>query len=514
MLKMIPSRSQVAFLGCLCWWISCAFAITTTTSSTSVGHLPVILKYKDISSYGSEDLAKTVLSALTDTFKRTGNHRRVQDGTNSNYVDFSKLLDPTYEFDENLDQDAAFYSMVGALIQQGKELINGNVTDNNGEPLVINSLMESFLGGDNNISPSSPLVFRWQLAEEGFTLDLPGINPVTLKALNVGGLDTFNMVSILNPTPGDPQTIQNEVGLDILTLELEIEEMTGDNGEKTMSTIGLSFIDVTISVPLYAAIDQTAMAELPVGALLQTQYMMPCLTGVVDALEISALDMTIGTIEPPTSSSATETPVFQVVQTVFVTLPGSVPAFFDAIIRPIFNNMVKDNLGMNDDALACPTSMNETESEVSTLIDFREFLDQGLPALLKSFVDSQILAIDPETGLSKVNDMLIRPMTLNQSGIEGTFIMGDPSSPLVDVNTRISVGGLQADIQLRVSDLQVQNLDTLVQPLALLETVESDPYLINNTATMGLELTDRPMSLSTRLYFSIETKGLSTQSTG
>ncbi|KAL3903587.1 MAG: hypothetical protein SGARI_005309 [Bacillariaceae sp.] len=233
-----------------------------------------------------------------------GKQRRTQDNTNSNYVDFTKLLDPTYEYDETVDQDAAFYSMVSSLIQQGKELINGNINDNNGEPLVINSLMESFLG----------------LEDEGFTLDLPGINPVTLKALNVGGLDTFNMVNILNPTPGDPQTIQNEAGLDTLILELEMEEMTGDNGETTMSTIGLSFTNVTISVPLYVAVDQTALADLPVGALLQAEFMMPCLTGVVDALEISALDMTFGTIEPPTSSSETGTPLFQLVQTVFVTV--------------------------------------------------------------------------------------------------------------------------------------------------------------------------------------------------
>ncbi|KAL3925115.1 MAG: hypothetical protein SGILL_000620 [Bacillariaceae sp.] len=385
---------------------------------------------------------------------------------------------------------------------QGKELVNGNVTDSNGEPLLMNSLLESFLGDGTG----GPLMFQWELPDGGYTLNLPGINPVTLTTLNVGGLDTLNMVSLLNPTPDDPQTIQNEVGLDKLTLDLEMEEMTGENGETTTSMIGLAFEDVTISVPLLAAIDQTAMAELPVGALLQTEYMMPCLTGVVDALEMSSLDMTFGTIEPPTSDTTTSA-VFQLLQTVFISLPATVPAFFDAILRPIFNNMILDNLGMmGDDVVGCPTAQNFTAANgASSYVDFREFLSQGLPSLLKGFLESEMLAADPETGLSKINGMLIQPMTLNQSGIEGTLIMGDASSPLVDFDTRISVGGLQADIQLRISDIMIENLDTMVEPIELLEAVDSEPYLINNTATMGLPLDDRPMSLSTRIYFSIET---------
>ena len=207
------------------------------------------LNYKDVVSYGSETLANGILSALTTT-NMLSRRRRVQDNSNTNYVDFSKLLDPTYEYDEATDQDAAFYSMVSSLVQQGKELINEDIDSNNGEPLVINSLMESFLGGSdtsNSTSASSPLFFRWQLTEEGFTLELPGINPVTLKALNIGGLDTFNMVNILNPTPGDPQTIQNEAGLDTLVLELEMEEHFTRLEEQGMNAMSLLILQSVYS---------------------------------------------------------------------------------------------------------------------------------------------------------------------------------------------------------------------------------------------------------------------------
>jgi hypothetical protein len=317
------------------------------------------------------------------------------------------------------------------------------------------------------------------------------------------------MVNILNPTPDDPQTIQNKFGLDKLTLELEIMEMTGDNGETINSTIGLSFTNVTVSVPLFLAIDQTAMVELPVGALLQTEYMMPCLAGVVNALEISSWDMTFGTIGVPTSSTETQTPVFQVIQTVFVTLPGSVPAFFDAIIRPVINNMISEDMGMGNkqDSVTCPNSKNETAGMSQTFVDFREFFQQGLPAMLKSLLDRQILATDPETGLPIINSMFIQPMTLNQSGVQGTFVLGDESNPLMDFRTQINIGGLQAKIELRVSDILVQNLDTILDPVKVLETVENDPYLLNNSVSMGLDLSDRPLSLSTKVFFSIEAAG-------
>jgi hypothetical protein len=445
----------------------------------------------------TEAFATELLRKIRSDFTEQ-RQRDLQEPT-TDYVDFSKLLDPNY-----LDEDD-FYAMLGSLLQQGKAMINGNVA-NGDDPLLINTLMTGLLTSSDS---NRTLTFRWEIPNGGYELELPGINPVLLTAVHIGGLDTFTMVSILNPTDDDPQTIQNTVGMDVLTLDLEMTEMTGENGEKTDSVIGLAFQDVTISVPLVLAVDQTALGEFPVGALLYSQYLMACLNVAVDTIEIASLDMEFGTIERPTTSSPTASAVFQLIQTVFVTVPATVPAFFDAILRPIINNMLQNNAEGN--SALCPSSENATF--VNEFVDLHEIFQQGLPSILKSFIDSQILAVDPATGLSAMNSMFIEPWTFNQSGVEGMMMFGGVSStPMVDFNSGISIGGLEADIQLRVDNITIRNLNTIMEPLALLTTTARDPHLLNNTATMGLKLDNRPLSLSTAIFLSIDSGGRQTNS--
>lgn len=451
---------------------------------------------KDMTAYSYvTDLFKTMQLSTIRISEEQRRRRHLQD--TSNYLDFTKLLDPTY-----VDEDD-FYAMVGSVIQQIKTMINGNAVE--GGPLLINSLAQGLFTSNNATEDGAPFKVRWELPNGGYQLDLPGMNPVTMIAVVVGGLDTFNMVNILNPTEGDPQTIQNAVGLDVLTLDLEIMEMTGDNGETSNTVIGLSFQDVDISFPLVLAVDRTALAEFPVGALLFFKYLLPCLNVVVDTIEIDSLDMEFGTIDRPTTSSPSPSAVFQLISTVFVTLPGTVPAFFDSILRPIVNNMVQNNTDSN--SVSCPSSTNVTTSAEEGFVDFYEFFQQGLPSILKSFLESQILAVDLNTGLSVANTMFIDPWTFNQSGVEGMLMLGNESAPLVDFNSGISIGGLEADIQLHVDSVKFGNVNTLTEPLEVLETMASDPYLLNNTATVGLNLEDRPLRLSAGVFLSIDTAG-------
>jgi hypothetical protein len=422
--------------------------------------------------------------------------RKLQVSTD--YLNFTNLLDPNY-----VDEDE-FYAMLGSLLVQARSFINGNVSD--GEPLLINSLMQGLSSTSNNTTDSSPLTIRWELPDGGYTLDLPGINSVILTAVHIGGLDTFNMVNILKPTLDDPQTIQNQARLDTLTLDLELKEITGDNGETTDSVIALAFSNVTISVPLLLIVEKTAFVEIPVGALLYSKYLLPCLSASVDTMEISSLDMEFGTIERPTTSSTTASPVFQLIQTVFVTLPATVPALFDSILRPVINNMIQSNI--NSAITSCPKAINSTSALTEDeFVDLHDLFQQGLPSVLKSFLDSQVLVVDPNTGLSVINTMLIEPWTFNQSGVAGMLTLGTESTPLVNFDSGISIGGFEADIKLRVDQLQVENLNTMMEPLAVLKTMASDPFLLNNTATMGLSLDDRPLSLSTGVLLSIVTGG-------
>jgi hypothetical protein len=55
--------------------------------------------------------------------------------------------------------------------------------------------------------------------------------------------------------------------------------------------------------------------------------------------------------------------------------------------------------------------------------------------------------------------------------------------------------------------MKVENIDTIKEPLMLLEPIDSQPHTLNNSAGVGLSLADRPLSLSMRLFISIVTAG-------
>lgn len=70
-----------------------------------------------------------------------------------------------------------------------------------------------------------------------------------------------------------------------------------------------------------------------------------------------------------------------------------------------------------------------------------------------------ILEIDSAGIMSKVNDILVDPLTRSQSGKEGSVIFpGD----LVNGGTRVSVGGLDARVQLRLNDARIETWTPLV----------------------------------------------------
>ena len=110
-----------------------------------------------------------------------------------------------------------------------------------------------------------------------------------------------------------------------------------------------------------------------------------------------------------------------------------------------------------------------------------------------------MLDIDPVTGESAFNEMLVQPFTQKQSGAAGQWLFeGD----ILDGGAKVDVGGLQADVSLRLYDAYVENLDSFGAPLSILDVVKGRPHQLNNTASIGV---GKPLRLGGR--FSIELIG-------
>jgi hypothetical protein len=181
----------------------------------------------------------------------------------------------------------------------------------------------------------------------------------------------------------------------------------------------------------------------------------------------------------------------------------TLPQIFDTTIRKLLNKIVASYIGEPK----CPFYFAEVAGN-SSFINFWRFFDSAgnsygdVPPLLKRLLDSKLMAIDPISGFAAVNDILVRPFTKSQSTETGSIAFpGD----LFNQDTRVKVGGLDAKVQLLVSDARVSNLDTVRAPLSLLDALINAPNELNNTVTFGTS--ERPVRFATRVLISLTGDG-------
>lgn len=348
---------------------------------------------------------------------------------------------------------------------------------------------------------------------------------ITLNEIRVMGLDTFTRFNPLIQI--GKHTLENELSWEYLTLEvdvtLDIKPSTREDAilqgstsegitERINIDIGVENLDVVAA--LFLVVDEEALGGMEVGSLLQVDNLLPCLLSIVHSVQLSGLHVDPQVISLPTLtgfvSPGIDRIITEAVEAAFEMYSGvleyAIPNVFQTSVRRLVNEQVIDVFLSSSGSSECPGA-NETMSDTA-LVDFQQLFDTNsnvygdLPTLLVDLLDTEVLASDPETGKPKINKVLIDPFTENQSGVKGTFMY---AGDLFDTGARISVGGLDADIQLRGSDAKVENLNTITTPLALMEPVEMEPYLLNNTATMGVG--ESPLRLSGRFFFSIADDG-------
>jgi hypothetical protein len=181
---------------------------------------------------------------------------------------------------------------------------------------------------------------------------------------------------------------------------------------------------------------------------------------------------------------------------------GSLERTLPIIIRDLLNGLAKTYITSNPCPQVAPPSSD------SAFIDFAALLaNEGntfgvIPALLENLLNSELLAINNQTGRPKINEVLIAPFTKKQSGTEGSLVF---EGELFGGTRRVRVGGLDANVELRASDARIENLDTISTPLEILAPVLNQPYMLNNTATFGID--DRPLHFGLRFLLSLTGDG-------
>eukprot|EP00980_Cylindrotheca_fusiformis_P014864 scaffold4056_cov115-Cylindrotheca_fusiformis.AAC.8 len=403
---------------------------------------------------------------------------------------------------------------VGELVEYISEIVN-DPNGPGGKDLRVNNLLRSTFLDENGV-----------LKIEFNDLGVGGDDlQISLKQIRLTGLDTFSNLNILDAI--GPQTLQNvwkwnKLGVEAVFSLISTEADVGSGRSlKSMEdiTLSLEFGDIDVSLSLLLALDIDSLGDLKLQSMLEMKNILPCILTAAHSAELSEFQVLAGTIkkfaitgfrsEELNAAAAESSRVM--LEKYGQKVVSSIPGIFDKTIRVLINNLMTYYMG-DGSSIVCPSS--SFASALSSFVDLRDlFLDSeearyfggsglsqygDLFRTAVGFAKDLVFKTDASTGLSAVNGLVVAPLTESQSNSSGSLMFeGD----LFNGGTRVAVGGLDANIQLRASDARVDNLDTIGSPMQLLEAVMNEPYQLNNSLTFGVS--DRPVRLAFRFLLSL-----------
>lgn len=338
-----------------------------------------------------------------------------------------------------------------------------------------------------------------------FRLDSSGLS-VLLRSIRILGLDTFANLDLLD-TIG-PQTLLNKFVLEELEVEINLSIVDFESEDRGLRsaedevkiTFGLK--DISAEFALLFALDLNFLGDLELGSILRVKQMLPCILSASREVELTQLSLSIGDFVAPTItgfvSDETERIIRDSTQVLMekykADIIRSVPAIFDQSIHPLVNNIISSFVNAESDQ-SCPSLYSP---ELSGFVNFHDLLETPRTAsvtgglgksqygdifrYLAEVIDDQVLGID-SNGLSRMNEIVFGPITRAQSGVTGSLLFpGD----IFGGASKIHVGGLKAVVELRAFDAAIQNIDSVGEPLNLLNPIDNMENVLDNTASFGV----------------------------
>ena len=280
--------------------------------------------------------------------------------------------------------------------------------------------------------------------------------------------------------------------------------------------IRVDLTNINVDMAIFMPIDQTKFENISLGSLLSTKNILPCFLSAMTALEVSGLNVTIADISVPTLegfvSPGIDRIVSQLAEAAFSayepTLLRAMPGLFQGPIRTMLKTRLMDSLLEVGDASKCPEINIEpgTSGQPATL-DFRDLFLLPNDAMAAGATGQQPygnvghLAYDliqerfnevGADGLPKINEILIEPFTVSQSGTPGLiqfpktlFEFGGSNSSTDPISSldRMLVDNPTGGLQFSLGNIRVTNIDSIAFPMELLNVTDISSVLRNKIST-------------------------------
>ena len=405
-----------------------------------------------------------------------------------------KALDPAVDWLDLQNATSWMEQAVNLFFDQAEVLLHDN----------LDSLLDGLLDDDGSLFLN---VTSLGVADQTISSFLGDIS-FRLQSTRIYGLDAL---SVTNLTVIGSSTLSAGVSAPSLRGELGcMFEMTvGDKSYSEDAIVSVQLDNVAVQLAVLIAIDEGALGEVALGSLLLGKW--DCLLAAVRNFDITQLLLSVTAqtpsvtgIESPGLNRIVQDGVRQMFDTYGTVLNEALPMWIQAAA-----------LGMTLDlsSLSSATNCTDIAVESAEFIDFRDLLLSAnesiefggsgstpygtLVAPAKEYVTDML---SNASTLSNLVEMLLSPLTGTAATNETTNSL-TWERPLIDYAGKIAIGGLDANIVLKVDQLSVQNLYTLSNP-AILEPVRGQANVLNNSVSLAVS---DPLRLSAHVLLQIET---------
>jgi hypothetical protein len=433
-------------------------------------------------------------------------------------------LDSNVTLIDFLDPEGSIAFGLDVLLEEAGRILGREQSDpdsptGTGTDLGVNVLMRSFLlDDDRSLTLNTSGIDSLQTDSISETASTISEVDFRVEQVTIQGIDTFTRFDPFQEL--GQHTLQGSFAWNYTILDVDLYVALGPPGsdEKVEERISVSIRldDLEFEFAIFLAIKEESLAGLKIGDLLDSEEILPCFFSTAAAVNVSSLVLSIGTISDPVIENNGSPGLERLINTAIDGLYDllaeliltAVPGLFQTTLKDLLNDEIAKVL----DGPECDPVQSSSETE---LVDFRDlFLSPSkakqmggtgaqphgdIGGLMRTLIDEQLVAVVPETGRPKINEALIAPLTGLQSGTDGSLVF---NATLFEFTENFSVGNSMADALIRASDLRFDNLDTISDPVVILETNSRSGQELDNIAGIGLDA--RPVRLSARLLIELE----------
>jgi hypothetical protein len=350
---------------------------------------------------------------------------------------------------------------------------------------------------------------------------------ISLLSLKVSGLDTFTDVqpfkrygnhSLQNVLSWDYLAFEAVVKMEILASTLPDSvfrdaERVEPYVEEMVITIGVENIESVVAI--LVALDPAQMTAMEIGSFLQVTSMVPCLLEALHEVSLAGLNVSIGDIRLPTVDGLVSPGLDRVLEDAseiaFFMFKGTIlqmlPNLFQSTVRDLVTGFLAN--------VSCPEFK---EFEEDSFVDLRDFLLSGEDAVevgatgLAPYGDLASTAYGIVKGMWQeeeldgtlgINGFVVGPLTKSISGVEGTIaIPGVLYNFTTNEENQVEFKTLVNRFEFSIFDLRIENLNTIMHPMAVLQPV-NHPYITQSTVNMG-PLKGAPLNVTIGMHMSLD----------